>query len=56
MDGLGDFVGQHGALAPLIDRVVAAGTRDHFNTANPDSARQVFAGPGFGAVGREGAS
>ncbi len=54
MDGLAISSVSTDALAPLIDRVVAAGIPViTFNTDNPDSARLVFAGQDLVQSGRE---
>jgi len=54
MDGLAISSVSSDALAPLIDRVVAAGIPViTFNTDNPDSKRLVFAGQDLVQSGRE---
>jgi simple sugar transport system substrate-binding protein len=54
MDGLAISSVSTGALAPLIDRVMAAGIPVvTFNTDNPDSKRLAFAGQDLVQSGRE---
>jgi simple sugar transport system substrate-binding protein len=54
MDGLAISSVSTDALAPLIDRVIAAGIPViTFNTDNPDSGRLVFAGQDLVQSGRE---